>query len=166
MLLTVKNGDTMNVQHEVLRTLEGLKLKLTGRDPYLEEAMIAIICSNIARKLINKYDITQLDNSDWLTKQCAKIATNIANWGMLNMPTSKIASMLYFLVEDNVNYINMRPVTQGCMCAQGFGSGTHLAKEVFEAITQHNQDMISLDRSIKFLLSDNDFLATYLEIKL
>ena len=35
MLLTVKNGDTMNVQREVLRTLEGLKLKLTGRDPYL-----------------------------------------------------------------------------------------------------------------------------------
>ena len=59
MLLTVKNGDTMNMQREVLRTLEGLKLKLTGRDPYLEEAMIAIICSNIARKLINKYDITQ-----------------------------------------------------------------------------------------------------------
>lgn len=152
---------------QMVRTaMADLKAMMTGRDPYVEEGIVSIICSNIARKLLKVLSAEQVNDDSYLSRKCATIAANIGNMGMLGMSINKIAYILYNQVKDIERFINMRPVQPGCMCAQGFGSGLAIPEEVFKAIAANNELMANVDRKIKLILSNPEFIASNLEIKI
>ena len=156
----------MEVKKMVRTAMADLKVLMTGRDVFVEEGIVSIICSNIARKLLTVLSMEQVNEDSYLSRKCAVIAANIGNMGMLNMSTSRIAYILYNQVKDIERFIHMKPVQPGCMCAQGFGSGLAIPEEVFKAIAANNELMANVDRKIKLILSDPEYIASNLEIKL